>query len=384
MARKFLWAIAVLTGLVIAGAFLWRLFGDDLVETAFTPSIPFAQSPAGEAADYEKDIGWVARPGMQPDPARWTPPGHRPAARPAAVAFHVPPTAFLSRTRWNAPLDDAETNERLDRFTRMQASVLNGVADVWVPRYRQATFGSFLVQQPAAVQALDLAFGDVEAAFAAFLRANPGNGPIILSGHSQGARHLMHLMRTLDPAVRARIVAVYAVGWPVALPDDLAAMGGIAACTAPAQVGCIASWQSFAGDGDLADAMAGFRAVPALDGRPLGARPMLCVNPLTGSRAAASADDNAGTLFEDGLQPRRVGARCSPDGLLLISPAPGDIGPFVLPGGNFHVYDIALFWANVRADVAARLAAFADTPAATAPVPAAPPTNLGALAGPAG
>jgi hypothetical protein len=30
----------------------------------------------------------------------------------------------------------------------------------------------------------------------------------------------------------------------------------------------------------------------------------------------------------------------------------------VLPGNNYHVFDYALFWANIRADAAARLASF--------------------------
>jgi len=30
----------------------------------------------------------------------------------------------------------------------------------------------------------------------------------------------------------------------------------------------------------------------------------------------------------------------------------------VLPGHNYHVYDYALFWANIRADAEARLAGY--------------------------
>jgi hypothetical protein len=30
----------------------------------------------------------------------------------------------------------------------------------------------------------------------------------------------------------------------------------------------------------------------------------------------------------------------------------------VLPGNNYHVFDYALFWSNVRADAEARLASF--------------------------
>ena len=58
-------------------------------------------------------------------------------------------------------------------------------------------------------------------------------------------------------------------------------------------------------------------------------------------------------------RPRAVGAACDTRGLLLINPAPSDIGPFVLPGGNFHVYDFGLFWANIRAGIEARLSAHA-------------------------
>jgi hypothetical protein len=32
----------------------------------------------------------------------------------------------------------------------------------------------------------------------------------------------------------------------------------------------------------------------------------------------------------------------------------------VLPGNNYHVFDYALFWANVRADAEARLRSFAE------------------------
>jgi hypothetical protein len=356
LARRFLAIIAVLTGLVIVGAVAWRVASDDIVRWGFSPSIAFADSPLPPAPDYRKDAAWVSRPGMADDPARWTPPGVTPAPRPPAAAFFVPPTAFLERARWNAPIDDRETNDRLALFTRAQASVFNGAADIWVPRYRQATFGAFLKPGPDADRALAVAFGDVEQAFAAFLAANPGDVPIILAGHSQGSRHLLRLLPALPADVRRRLVAVYVVGWPVALPEDLAA-AGLPACAAGA-AGCLASWQSFAADGDLGPALEGFTRVPMIDGRPQGTRSILCTNPLTGDGRPAGPERNPGTLIEGALEPRRAGGRCDRHGLLLVAPTPRDIGPFVLPGGNFHVYDYALFWAAIRADAQARLAAF--------------------------
>ena len=35
-----------------------------------------------------------------------------------------------------------------------------------------------------------------------------------------------------------------------------------------------------------------------------------------------------------------------------------NLGPYVLPGNNYHVYDYALFWGSIRADAERRLAAW--------------------------
>ncbi len=370
MARKFIVIMAILTSIVIAGAIIWRLAGDRLMRVAFVPSVEFASSELAPAPDYAAGENWIARPDIPGNPSLWAPEGYSPAPRPAAATFFVSPTAFLGRGRWNAPLDDPETNERLDSFTRLQASLFNGVSDVWVPRYRQATFGSFLKPSADADKALALAYSDVERAFDAFLAAQPADRPIILAGHSQGSRHILHLLKARGPALKGRLVAAYAVGWMVALPDDLAVLQ-MDRCTTTEQHGCLASWQSFAADGDLPDAMKGYAIVRDLSGNLLGDRAMLCTNPLSGGAGDADAERNAGTLIGDALQPRRTGAACNARGLLLIAPTPKDIGPYVLPNGNFHVYDYSLFWANVRADVEARLSALGAArfgQGATAPV----------------
>jgi hypothetical protein len=52
-----------------------------------------------------------------------------------------------------------------------------------------------------------------------------------------------------------------------------------------------------------------------------------------------------------------VPARCDDRGFLLIGDPP-EMGAYVLPGNNYHVYDYPLFWANIRADAERRVAAF--------------------------
>lgn len=358
-ARRFLWIVAILLVLILAIAILWRLAGDRMLRFALTPGAAFDAAAVPPAPDYARGDAWLSRPGVRADdPARWTPAQFSAAPRPAALVFFVSPTGYLDRAHWNAPIDDPETVERLDALTRMQASVFNGVGEIWIPRYRQATFGAFLKPGPDSVQALAIAYGDVLRAFDAFLKANPGNRPIILAGHSQGSLHILHLLKDRGAAIADRLVAVYAPGWPYVVPQDSETLN-LPACTAAEQTGCVLSWQSYAADGDIDAAAAALSAVPDIMGRkrPPGAL-MACVNPLTGSTAPASADSNAGTLISDRIEPHRVGARCAKDGLLLIDPPPSDIGAYVLPGGNYHVYDYALFWANLRADVEARLSAY--------------------------
>ena len=93
---------------------------------------------------------------------------------------------------------------------------------------------------------------------------------------------------------------------------------------------------------------------------------MLCVNPLTGTLGGVTdAAANLGTLIpneglsEAELRPGGVPARCDVSGFLLIGEKVPDLPPYVLPGNNYHVFDYALFWANIRADAEARLRAFA-------------------------
>jgi hypothetical protein len=44
--------------------------------------------------------------------------------------------------------------------------------------------------------------------------------------------------------------------------------------------------------------------------------------------------------------------------LLLLDGDIPPLGPYVLPGTNYHVYDYALFWDAVRADAVRREAAW--------------------------
>jgi hypothetical protein len=368
LARKFLYVFAVLIMLAVAAMFAYRLYGIQLMRQFMVPSANVESLPPPGASAYSHADMWIARPdkAVADNPALWTPAGFAPAAKPRAALFFIHPTSFLDTHRWNAPLDNADANNRAALFLRGQASAFNGAAAIWAPRYRQATFGAFLTSRKQAQQALDFAYRDVLAAFDQFLK-EAGDRPIILAGHSQGALHLSRLLvdRVAGTPLAKRVVAAYVVGWPVSITADLPKMG-LPACAGPDQTGCILSWQSFAEPADPALIVDTFDATTGFTGKPRADTPMVCTNPISGKpNDSAPATANLGSLIPDAnfqsarMEIGRVPARCDGRGFLMIGSSPPDFGQYVLPGNNYHVFDYSLFWANVRKDVERRTAAFA-------------------------
>lgn len=400
-AVRFLWIVAGLTVLFILAALAYRIFEEDLMRWALVPKGEFREVAMPKGATYDRADLWIARPDIPNNPALWVPqvpsaprragegdsaqqgagnasadppPAEGPIApfaatrNPRASVFFIHPTSFLESTAWNAALDDEESQSRARLFVRSQASAFNGVGAIWAPKYRQATFGAFLTTRTNARLALEFAYRDVLAAYEAFLRQAPADRPIILAAHSQGSLHLMHLLedRIRNAPEARRIAAAYVIGWPVSETADLPAIP-LAVCERPDQAHCLVSFQSFAEPADPDMITDVYDKSRGPGGIARAGSPMVCVNPLTGTRgAAAPRQANLGSLvpnsdFSDAtFTPRAVPARCDVRGFLLIGDKDDlpDFGRYVLPGNNYHVFDYALFWANLRADAERRLAAF--------------------------
>jgi hypothetical protein len=429
LARKFLYVIAAIILLILAAGVVYQLFPGWIARTAFVPSAAFKQQVAVAPNAYDDPKMWFARPGVDGDPSAWRPapegaetpspdsaeaqsgdqlipPANAtentaaPMQKGDAAVFFVHPTSYYSRSSWNAPLADRDSDHRANLFVQGMASAFADAGEIWAPRYRQATLGAFLAEdRVTAGKAIDAAFRDVEEAFDAFVAAQPKNRPIILAGHSQGALHLTTLLRNkiAGTQLAKRIVAAYVIGWPISLDTDMAALG-LPACQTPEQKGCILGWATFADPADPEMVTSAYDGTIGFDGRPRADTRMLCTNPLTGTPDAAAAPEaNIGTLkptagFKSGsLIAGKIGARCDDTrGLLMIGDADVAknyvVAGYVLPGNNYHVYDITLFWANVRADALRRLATYegkpspvppaaaVKPPAASAPLPSSPRT----------
>lgn len=364
-ARRFLIAVTILTLLAVAGAFAIFQFGGTVLREQFTPQGDFQPPPEGGAPDYADASLWIARPDFEPKnnpalwwPANWPPPTLE--ARHAAV-FYVHPTTYLRGDRWNAPLFEPESGWRDRLFVQSQSSAFNSVAEIWAPRYRQAAYGSFLLNSSDARKALFVAYRDISAAFDHFLREVEPERPVILAGHSQGGLHLMRLIEERKADLKDRLIAAYVVGWPISVAADLPSLG-FPVCRTAGQPGCILSWMSFADPPNPSLILSSWEKSEGPAGQKRRREDIVCVNPITGSfGGAAPPAANPGTLVPSAdftqatILPGAVGARCH-DGLLILDGEVPPLGRYVLPGNNYHVYDFALFWGAIRRDAQQRLA----------------------------
>ncbi len=387
--RKFLYTIVFLILLALAVLLVLRLYSEELTELALVPDVEFVEQDALEMNAYQDPAMWFSRPGKGAvnDPARWQPASAESASdesdssqqqdaapapndtadaqddTPPFAVFFVHPTSFLENDAWNAPLEHEESQNRARLMVRGMASAFNRASEIWVPRYRQATYGAFLTDAPEAGRALDAAYADVEAAFDFFVSSVPQDMPIVIAGHSQGGYHVVRLLseKLKGTPLMNRVAVAYPVGMPISTQTDLPQLG-LPACAAASQSGCVASWASFAEPADPGQYLRLYGDTPGMDGQSRTNTPILCFNPLTGTvNGEAGADRNLGTLVpEDDLATGElvagaVPARCDPEtGILLIGDPP-ELGQYVLPGNNYHVYDIPLFWRNLQRDVVNRV-----------------------------
>ena len=341
-------------GDILGGLIAWRI----------GPSENFSVQNVPAAPDYSLAVSWAALPD-KPNTSQALPtaPDGSPINIPQTKAgektpvFFIHPTSYFGKSNWNQSLQDKDANWIIDeRVLRHQASVFNSCCTLYAPRYRQATFFSFMDKSSNTEQALTLAYGDVVDAFESFLKRIPDDEPFILAGHSQGTRHGAQLLaeKIAGSALQPRLIAAYLIGFSISEAD----LGGTSACTSADATGCVVGWNSIEGNG---------RGIFA------GIENLLCVNPLSWSTdnayaghelntgaigyatyGAAKNGENIATMI---AEPGVADAQCK-DGQLFVPELRSDSFPQRMQGNSMHVYDYSLFHMNIRTNAAKRVAAF--------------------------
>ena len=306
-----------------------------------TEEIPVTEAPP-EGPDYTREENW-AYLGTEED-------------KPVDV-FFVAPTV----------IDDGvylRTEEGIQR-KKMMLSLNNhrGIyaeqGAFYAPYYRQMAAEVYTWAPEEQKPWRDQAFGDVAAAFRAYLELYNGGRPFILAGFSQGGELIIRLMiEFFDPdteegrALLDRLVAVYAIG--AGLPEStVAAYPWLRPADSAWDTGVIISFDCEA---------------PGVTGTvllPAGSR-SLSINPLSWSRDGDYADKslNLGAYFPgiDTEVPQFCGCYIEPErGALVvpgINPEHFPVDEDVLPPGNLHEYDYQFFYRNLQDNVRQRVEAF--------------------------
>ena len=324
-----------------------------------TPSRPFGAYAPPPAPDYADERNWAALP-QRKDAADDVPPCSAAVdsqdTAPADV-FFVHPTTYFAGDNWNAPADDFWTRVVTATTLAGQASAFNGAGRIYAPRYRQMTLAGF-AHPDVRELALARAYGDVSRAFRHYLVHYNDGRPIVLAGHSQGSRLVLRLLDEFFAAgpLRARLVAAYPVGARVWEMTHARGEATVPICREPTQTGCLVTWRTFA---DGADA-----SLDRNPGEPHHGR-TVCVNPLTWrfDEIPAPPAVNLGSIGlvliggPGRVRPALVGAQCR-YGFLWIDPPKGWGFSFAHADGNYHAYDYALFYMNIRENAQQRVAAF--------------------------
>ena len=385
--------IFTLTALTVLGIaiFGWRkelkllmlLF---IVRRRITPKESFADTSPPKAPDYSDETSWYPVPNRSGVANRNAFEDALRDPKPVDV-FFVHPTTFLSPRTWNAPIDDPRSSHLVEQLVLPpQAGIFVKHANIYAPRYRQATLASYFSQNANGRDALRLAYKDVAAAFSYFISNINKERPFIIAAHSQGAGHCTRLLKeNLDASsARDRFIAAYLIGAGICEKRYNLEVKNIPTAQSAGQTGCLIAFDTVGPDFNAASLRRGREwdgenFVPReADGKIIG------FNPVTGDKTASTMQAHMGPAYprydneealaqaynlrsDDALEfeflgfemptDEKIGARLdAKSGYLVVDRPKRKLLEF--PPDAYHLYDYTLFFRDLEKDVGARIEKF--------------------------
>lgn len=324
---------------------LFVLFGMQLVLAQELPN--FNEDSIPYAPDYSKEENWSALPWRKDSPDDTPNKKFNDRQNEAQVdVFFVHPTTINEKYgHWNASLSDDKVNKKVDNLpVQHQASIFNGAARVFAPRYRQANYEAFMqLGTPNSNQALALAYHDVKEAFLYYLRNWNEGRPFIIAGHSQGTFHNIQLVKEVIDTTELlnQMVAAYLVGMPVNSTDFTVCQP----CQNEWETNCFLTWNTMKR-----------KSYPKYYDQYF--KEAVCHNPLSWemNEYYCEADYNDGMVPKEfkKYSKKKYGAQVH-KGVLWVDPVKVPGIPFTKLVKNWHIGDYNLFYGNVRYNVNERV-----------------------------
>ena len=272
--------------------------------------------------------------------------------------FLVCPTVDMN-DEFNMSLDDEETKANFLGALNMERGIYEDSTRMFAPYYRQAAMKVYGLSREEWEPYMEIAYSDVSAAFAWYLKHENQGRPIVLAGFSQGADMCYRLLEEYfgDETLYDQLVAVYAIGWPCT-QELTAKYPQIKPAQAADDIGVVISF-----DCEAPEVTESF--INPADQTAYG------INPLNWKTDASPADksENLGACFTkySGEIRSEQEALCgcyldTQRGVVKVTDiAASDYAPIVpgLPDGAYHIYDYQFFFRNLQQNVAERIESYA-------------------------
>ena len=268
--------------------------------------------------------------------------------------FLICPTVDMNE-EFNMSLSDEMTKASFLGALNMERGLYEEQTRMFAPYYRQGAMKIYDLSAEAREEYLRIAYSDVSAAFSWYLEHENNGRPILLAGFSQGADMCYRLLEEYfgDEELYDRLVAVYAIGWPVT-EKMTKAYPQIRPASSADDLGVVISFDCEAPE------------VKETFINPAGQK-AIAINPLNWKTDGTAADkrENPGSCFTnyDGWISAEGAELCGcyvdeERGVVKVTDVdPAEYPPIVpgLPDGAYHVYDYLFFYRSLQANVALRI-----------------------------
>ncbi len=264
-----------------------------------------------------------------------------------ADVFFIYPTTYTGTMEgWNANISDSAINMKTDKSSILfQATAFNGLSRVFAPRYRQSHLSAFYTNTKEALASFDTAYADIKTAFELYLNRYNNGRPIIIAGHSQGAKMASQLLKEYfdGKPLYKQLVVAYIVGWPV--PKNY--FSAIPVGNSPTQTGCFCTWRTY---------RTGYVPEYIVKEKPQS----YVTNPLTWKTNENYSPRflNKGSVLRNLNEIIKNSCDAQVHGGVLWINKPKFPGGVLYTSRNYHIGDINLFYINIRENVAERIHSF--------------------------
>ena len=346
-------SIAILLAVALCGVALATGCGGS---SGAKPSTGSSETTSAPAPDYADASNWLSQPSSTD------------ASKPVDVYFLYP--TVYQQANPSAPMVCSADNPQMRAgaqaaFSRT-ASAFSPLANVYAPYYRQAAIQVLTLpsdKQQAIVGGEPTT--DALSAFDYYIKHLNKGRPFMLAGHSQGSNIMINLMADYmkkNPEVYKRMIVAYVPGYSIT-PEYLQQNSELKFAENSDDTQVIVSYNTVAPTTAMPD--------------PVVLPGAMVINPITWTRseATATAAQNLGSISLDKNNYAVLDAQGQPQRVLgvadaridtakgelvcsTVSTATLDPGNSLVAAGIFHNYDYPLYYFDLRANAANRIARY--------------------------